>query len=244
MKKCLSLLLCALLLVCAVSCGDDPVKVYRTATNEYYTADSYRIVAESSVQYDGKVSALSFNFRYADGDWRLTQLMGDTTIMIATKVKDVIFTQLSESSDGHLKVRYKIDETEERAILRPWMAVLDVPELAADDMTDAKLVGDSSYRSFTATVDTARFDKYAEKLLYTRNLTDVTDKVTVEKVTYTAKIDYNGVLTGIVVSATASVLHTDGSVTPASFDVDLFYDTINSTHVNSPDDAAEYISVD
>jgi len=244
MKKCISLLLCALLLVCAVSCGDDPIKVYRTATNEFYTADSYRIVAEASVQYGEEVSNLSFRYRYEEGNWRLTQLIGDTTIMVATKVEDVVFTQLSESIGGHLKVRYKIDEAEEKATLRPWLAILDVPELAADDMKDAKLVGYSSYRNFTATVDTTRFDRYAEKLLYTQNLTDVTDKVTVEQVTYTAKIDYNGVLTGIVVSATASVVHTDGSVTPASFDVDLFYDTINSTHVNAPDDAADYISVD
>lgn len=244
MKKCISLLLCALLLLFAVSCGEDPIKVYRTATNEYYTADSYRIVAESTVRYGEKVSPLSFRFRYADGDWSLTQLMGDTTIMTATKVKDVMFANLSDAPAGMLKVRYTIDEAEEKTSLRPYRATMDIPEVAEEDMKDVKLVGYSSYRAFTATVDTARFDKYAEDLLYAHALTDVTDQVKVDSIGYTAKIDYDGVLVGIVISATASVQHTDGSVTAASFDVDLFYDTINSTHVNAPDDAADYISVD
>lgn len=242
MKKCMSLVLCVLVLLCFVSCSDQPVQVYRTAINEYYKADSYRIVAEGRISCGAETETFNFKFRMQESDWSLTDMLSDTSIVVATKIKDVLFTSTSLSG-VESKVRRTITETEEAIILRPYRAVMNMPELAVEDLQDEKLVGYSDYRTFSATVDKARFDKYAENLLYEYGFTDVTDTVTVEDVTFTANIDYDGVLTGLSCKGTATVTRGDQSTVSATFEVDLFVDTINSTHVSAPDDAAEYIEL-
>lgn len=242
MKKCMSLVLCVLVLLCFVSCSDQPVQVYRTAVNEYYKADSYRIVAEGSISCGSVTETFNFKYRMQESDWSLTDMLSDSSIVIATKIKDVLFTSASLSG-VESKVRRTITETEEAIILRPYRAVMNMPELAVEDMKDEKLVGYSDHRVFSATVEKARFDKYVENLLYEYGFTDVTDAVTVEDVTFTANIDYDGVLTGLACSGTATVSRGDQSTVSATFEVDLFVDTINSTHVSAPDDAAEYVEL-
>lgn len=242
MKKCMSLVLCILVLLCFVSCSDKPVQVYRTATNQFYKADSYRIVAEGRISDGTDTRTINFKYRMQESDWSLTDMLSDTSIVVATKIKDVLFTSASLSG-VESKVRRTITETEEATILRPYRAVMNIPELAAEDMQDAKLVGYSNYRVFSATVDKARFDKYVENLLYEYGFTDVTDTVTVEEVTYTANVDYDDSLTGLTCKGTATILRGDRSTVCATFEIDLFIETINSTHVSAPDDAAEYIEL-
>ena len=242
MKKCMSLVLCMLVLLCFVSCSDQPVHVYRTAVNEYYKADSYRIVAEGRISCGAETETFNFKFRMQESDWSLTDMLSETSIVIDTKIKDVLFSSTSLSG-VESKVRRTITETEEATMLRPYRAVMNIPELAADDMQDAKLVGYSNDRVFSATVDKARFDKYVENLLYEYGFTDVTDTVTVEEVTYTAKVDYDGSLTGLACEGTATVSRGDQTTVSATFEVDLFIETINSTHVSAPDDAAEYVQL-